>query len=48
MNISQNMKFMVNNNLLSEPEIQRYMELLEKIESVNKLDPSQYMVQIKM
>ena len=33
---------MKNNNLLSDTEIQRYMELLEKIETLNKLDPDEF------
>jgi hypothetical protein len=33
---------MKNNNLLSDTEIQRYMELLEQIETLNKLDPDEF------
>lgn len=48
MGITNNLRYMINNNLLTDVEIQRYMELLEKIESIAKLDPTEYMKMVKM
>lgn len=45
--ITNNLRYMIQNNLLTDAEVQRYVELLEKIESLVKLEPTEYMRQVK-